>query len=90
VWVGRDDGEPLGLHGGEAAAPIWKRFMERAWKARPPHEVERPRRIVEVTLDPKTGLRVRRGKRGAEIELFRRRAIPPSKRFWRRPTPVIH
>lgn len=27
VWIGRDDNSPLGLTGGEAAAPIWGEFM---------------------------------------------------------------
>ena len=26
VWVGLDDGAPLGLSGAEAAAPIWREF----------------------------------------------------------------
>lgn len=89
VWVGRDDGEPLGLTGAQAAAPIWRRFMERAVVARPPDALERPEDILEVTLDPKTGLKVRRGKRGAVVELFRRGTEPPSKRFWREAAEVV-
>jgi penicillin-binding protein 1B len=30
VWVGRDDGQPLGLSGAQAALPIWTEFMKRA------------------------------------------------------------
>lgn len=30
VWVGLDDGEPLGLSGATAAAPIWRDFMTQA------------------------------------------------------------
>ena len=30
VWVGRDDGHPVGLTGAEAALPIWTSFMTRA------------------------------------------------------------
>ena len=30
VWVGCDDGHPLGLTGAEAALPIWTSFMTRA------------------------------------------------------------
>jgi membrane peptidoglycan carboxypeptidase len=30
VWVGCDDGRPLGLSGAEAALPIWTSFMTRA------------------------------------------------------------
>jgi membrane peptidoglycan carboxypeptidase len=30
VWVGRDDNQPLGLTGAQAALPIWTSFMKRA------------------------------------------------------------
>jgi len=30
VWVGRDDNQPLGLTGAQAALPIWTAFMKRA------------------------------------------------------------
>ena len=48
VWVGRDDAKPLGLTGTGAAAPLWKAFMERAVRARPPRVVARPEGVVSV------------------------------------------
>ena len=36
VWVGRDDNQPLGLTGAQAALPIWTAFMIRATGEQPP------------------------------------------------------
>lgn len=88
VWVGRDDDRPLDLTGSAAAAPLWKRFMESAVPARPPHPVDRPEGVVSLWVDPETGLLVRRGHRRATPELFSERARPPRDRFWRRDEPV--
>ena len=83
VWVGRDDSKPLGLTGSAAAAPLWKRFMERAVHTRTPREVPRPDAIVTRFFDPRTGLLVRQGHRRARPEIFRRGALPRRARFWR-------
>lgn len=84
VWVGRDDGSPLGLTGAQAAAPIWNDFMKQALGLRRPvPEPASPRDIVRRWIDPDTGLLVRSGKRGAVEEVFRRRALPPKKWLWR-------
>lgn len=58
VWVGFDDGTPLGKRevGGLAAAPIWLYFMERALLAKPIEEFPVPPDILAVKIDPKTGL----------------------------------
>ncbi|MEL7059880.1 MAG: transglycosylase domain-containing protein [Acidobacteriota bacterium] len=88
VWVGRDDGRPLGLSGGLAAAPLWRTFMETAVAARPPHSIERPPTVVERWIDPKTGLLVRSFSPGAQSELFLRGRLPPRDRFWRTDEPV--
>lgn len=80
VWVGRDDAAPLGLGGAEAAAPIWKAFMARAAPTRPPPRLEAPRGIVVRTIDPATGLLVRRSHQRAQEEAFRRGNLPPRDR----------
>ena len=83
VWVGRDDGAPLGSGGAEAAAPIWKRFMARAAPSRPNAGVKAPRGIVVRTIDPTTGLLVRDSHPRAVKESFRRGNLPPKDhRFW--------
>lgn len=90
VWVGRDDGEVLGLTGSEAAAPMWRRFMASAVPLRPPLQLSRPEGIVEHWVDPETGLRVGKSRQGARRELFHRGELPPRDRFWRRKTaPVV-
>ena len=92
VWVGRDDAKPLGLTGTSAAAPLWKAFIERAVRARPPRTVERPEGIVDHWVDPKTGLLVRPSNRRARAEIFRRGAVPRRDRFWRadEKVPVVY
>lgn len=91
VWVGRDDGAPLGLGGAEAAAPIWKAFMARAAPARPREAPQPPRGIVLRSVDPTTGLLVRDSHPRAQDEVFRRGNLPPKDhRFWPDgPGPVI-
>jgi penicillin-binding protein 1B len=55
VWVGFDDGAPLGLTGAEAALPIWTAFMQRATAALPPTAFHSPTGVALVRIDPYTG-----------------------------------
>jgi penicillin-binding protein 1B len=55
VWVGFDDGAPLGLTGAEAALPIWTTFMQRATAASPPADFLPPAGVALVRIDPYTG-----------------------------------
>jgi len=57
VWVGFDDGKPLGRGemGGVAAAPIWAYFMDKATAGKPVENFEMPAGIISVRVDPKTG-----------------------------------
>jgi membrane carboxypeptidase/penicillin-binding protein len=91
AWIGLDDGSDLGLGGGRAAAPLFRRFVERSVAGRPAREVPRPSDVVVRRVDPKTGLLLsRRAKRGRN-ELFRRQALPRKDRWLRndRPEPVV-
>ncbi len=59
VWVGFDDNSELGLEGSKSALPIWVAFMNQALKLRPDlagKEFVRPEGVVEVEIDPATGL----------------------------------
>ena len=58
VWVGFDDNRELNLPGSQAALPIWTEFMKRAAGRRPleGQSFQRPPGIVEVEIDPTTGL----------------------------------
>nr|WP_224243756.1 PBP1A family penicillin-binding protein [Hyalangium gracile] len=58
AWVGFDDNTPLGSTetGGRAALPIWLDFMRVAHQGLPAREFEVPPGIVQVRVDPATGL----------------------------------
>ncbi|MGH7790581.1 MAG: PBP1A family penicillin-binding protein [Candidatus Binatia bacterium] len=55
VWIGFDDGDPLGLTGAEAAVPIWTDFMARATATTPPQVFQPPAGVALVRIDPYTG-----------------------------------
>ena len=57
VWLGFDDGRPLGLSGAEAAAPIWTEFMKRALATYPPAPFTAPDGVETARIDPTTGKR---------------------------------
>ncbi|MBW1880520.1 MAG: transglycosylase domain-containing protein, partial [Deltaproteobacteria bacterium] len=76
VWIGRDDGEKLGLSGGRSAAPVFRTFMEQAVPARPPLEVAQPGSVVERRINPDTGRRVATPFSEGETEVFRRGTAP--------------
>jgi len=59
VWVGFDVKRSLGSRetGALAALPIWKTFMEDAYRDRPPEEFPIPAGISTLTVDRRTGLR---------------------------------
>jgi penicillin-binding protein 1B len=88
VWIGLDGADPLGLSGAEAAAPAWQRFMQVAALARPPREVPRPDDLVVRWVDDETGRLVGDNRDGAHAEVFRRSALPDSKRWWRIDDPL--
>jgi len=58
VWVGFDDNRPLGYSGAQSALPIWTEFMKKAAGLIPlrPKSFEVPEDIVEVEIDPITGM----------------------------------
>ncbi len=58
VWIGRDDGSPLGekLTGSAAAIPVWTHFMEKALEDVPPKDFPSPSEVVFREIDVDTGL----------------------------------
>ncbi|MDQ3800056.1 MAG: PBP1A family penicillin-binding protein [Acidobacteriota bacterium] len=59
VWIGFDDTEDIGFTGGEIALPVWVDFMKKATEARPEFggsSFSMPKGLVEVTIDPETGM----------------------------------
>lgn len=58
VWVGFDDNRELNLSGSQSALPIWAEFMKKAVNLLPlgGQEFTLPGEILEVEIDPTTGL----------------------------------
>ncbi|MEH6444774.1 MAG: penicillin-binding protein 1A [Oceanospirillaceae bacterium] len=63
AWVGYDNPAPLGKRefGGTAALPIWIDFMKETLAGKPEAPVKRPRGLVDVRVNAKTGLRSKGG-----------------------------
>ncbi|MFH1898315.1 MAG: PBP1A family penicillin-binding protein [Candidatus Desantisbacteria bacterium] len=60
VWIGYDKGQiSMGkeMCGGEVAAPIWRDFMLKVIPQIPVASFQRPYGIIEVNIDPFTGLK---------------------------------
>jgi penicillin-binding protein 1B len=55
VWVGHDDGTPLGLTGAQAALPIWAGVMQVAVRRRPPRAFAAPEGVVFANVNRETG-----------------------------------
>jgi penicillin-binding protein 1A len=72
VWVGYDQERSLGSggSGGQAAAPIWTEFMQRALAAVPVKRFNAPGNVTFALIDPRTGHLAREGTPGAIQECF--------------------
>jgi penicillin-binding protein 1A len=86
AWVGFDQDRPLGGNeqGGLTAIPMWIEFMAEALEGLPEHRIERPPGIVEVRIDPSTGLVASDARRDSMFEIFEFDRVPP-----REPDPVF-
>jgi penicillin-binding protein 1B len=80
VWVGRDDGRPLGLDGAQAALPIWASVMQAAVRRAPPRPFTPPPGVVLASIDRDTGRSVSFWCRGGSVieEAFRAGTEPSS------------
>ena len=78
TWVGFDNYTPLGKKefGGTAALPIWINFMRQALLDSPDVERPIPAGIVNVRIDPDTGLLARPEQGNAIFEYFRTERVP--------------
>ncbi len=85
AWVGFDDNSPLGSTetGGRAALPIWLNFMRVAHQGLPAREFEVPPGIVQVRIDPATGLLAGNSVPGPARALPRGHRSPPPRRLRR-------
>ena len=78
VWFGKDRPETLGLYetGSRAALPIWIDYMKVALQDMPEVIPPKPRSIVSVRINPRTGLTTEAGQQESMFELFRSENIP--------------
>jgi penicillin-binding protein 1A len=78
TWVGFDSNTSLGIreYGGKAALPAWITFMETALKNKPSNNMPQPVGIVQVKIDPETGLLATPSTDGARFEYFREDNVP--------------
>ncbi|WP_420449068.1 PBP1A family penicillin-binding protein [Candidatus Palauibacter sp.] len=85
VWVGFDDGTPVGLPGSRAALPIFADFMIRVLGPHGGRRFRLPAGVEWIEIQPETGLRAGWGCRG-EPELFLAGTAPEAScGYWRVP-----
>ncbi len=61
VWAGDDRRRATGLTGAKDALPLWEAFMSQALMGCPAKDFTKPAGVVEVAIDPASGLRARSG-----------------------------
>lgn len=83
VWLGFEKGEGKGLSGGGMAATLYRDFAAKATPLRPEYQPKKPLNVTRVTIDPKSGLRVKKGKAGSMETYVTRTSMPGKKRWWR-------
>jgi penicillin-binding protein 1A len=80
VWVGYDQERSLGGGGtgGQAAAPIWGDFMQKAVISLPAEDFTAPENVSFVLMNPRTGNLAKEGAPGAVMECFIKGTEPAS------------
>jgi len=80
VWVGYDQERSLGSGGtgGQAAAPIWGDFMQKAIMSLPVEDFTAPENVSFVLINPRTGTLATEGTAGAVMECFIKGTEPSS------------
>jgi len=78
VWVGFDDGAPLGPgeSGARAALPAWIEFMKVAHQGKPATDFPSAAGVVRAKVDPKTGLLARDDQKDAIDDVFLKETAP--------------
>ena len=79
-WIGFDKFKPLGIRetGGRAALPMWIDYMREAVKEMPSSIMQRPKGLVTVRVDSKTGKITNADNPDAMFEVFRLENAPKS------------
>jgi penicillin-binding protein 1A len=80
AWIGFDEVAPLGDKetGGQAALPMWMRYMGKVLEGVPEQRMEQPPGLVTVRIDPQTGLLADSAQPDAIFETFREDQVPSS------------
>ncbi len=78
TWVGFDNYTPLGRRefGGTAALPTWINYMREALKNSPDEERVLPTGVVNVRIDPDTGMLAGSRQKNVIYEYFREEYVP--------------
>ena len=78
IWIGFDQPSTLGrwAFGGNTALPIWVDFMRPVLAGKAERPFPQPDGIVNVRIDPETGLLAQPGQYNAIFELFKQEQIP--------------
>jgi penicillin-binding protein 1A len=78
VWIGFDQPRSLGrwAFGGNTALPVWVDYMGAMLADKKQRPFPQPDGIVNVRIDPETGLLAQPGQADAIFELFKREQIP--------------
>ena len=78
VWIGFDQPQPLGrwAFGSNTALPVWVDYMGTMLTDKPQRPFPQPAGIVNVRIDPETGLLAQPGQRNAIFEFFKQEELP--------------
>ena len=78
VWMGFDQPTTLGrwAFGGNTALPVWVNYMGAMLAGKKHRPFPQPDGIVNVRIDPETGLLAQPGQANAIFELFKQEQIP--------------
>jgi penicillin-binding protein 1A len=78
VWVGRDNGGSLGTKetGARAALPIWIDFMKAALQNEPHQYFDIPDDVIQIRMDPITGLAQPEDSKQSVVALFKKGTEP--------------
>ena len=76
TWVGFDNQANLREYGSQAALPIWMNYIKSTLAKTHNAIMPQPPGIINVRIDPKTGLLARPNEQGAIFELFRNQYAP--------------
>jgi penicillin-binding protein 1A len=79
VWIGFDQPRTLGrwAFGGNTALPVWVDYMGAMLADKAQRPFPQPDGIVNVRIDPETGLLAQPGQTNAIFELFKQEELPP-------------